>query len=89
MIDTSSILNYLYQFSYVDGQDSYNYLELFHSIVVKLINNEKYEELVALCYDVFSFDHNIALIPKILFTLINLKVNQSAIRKKELQTHNT
>ncbi|MFX1501787.1 MAG: tetratricopeptide repeat protein, partial [Promethearchaeota archaeon] len=68
-----------YQFSYVDGQDSYNYLELFHSIVVKFINNEKYEELVALCYDVFSFDHNIALIPKILFTLINLKVNQSAI----------
>ncbi|MFX1310095.1 MAG: tetratricopeptide repeat protein [Promethearchaeota archaeon] len=84
MIETSSIVDYLFQNGYINTKNSYNYLELFHNLVIELINKEKYEKLVTLCYEVFQFDQNITLIPKIIFTLINLHVNQSAIDLCEL-----
>ncbi|MFX0039557.1 MAG: tetratricopeptide repeat protein [Promethearchaeota archaeon] len=88
MVETTSIVDYFYQNGYIDSIKSSNYLELFHNLVIKLINNEKYEELVELCYDVYSFDPNITLISKIIFTLINLQANQNAVDLCELYLRN-
>ncbi|MFX1436092.1 MAG: tetratricopeptide repeat protein [Promethearchaeota archaeon] len=88
MVETTSIVDYFYQNGYIDSIKSSNYLELFHNLIIKLINNEKYEELVELCYDVYSFDPNITLISKLIFTFINLQANQSAIDLCELHLRN-
>ncbi|MFX0023556.1 MAG: tetratricopeptide repeat protein [Candidatus Hermodarchaeota archaeon] len=88
MVETTSIIDYFYQNGYIDNKNSSNYLELFHDLVIQLINKEKYDELVDLCYDVFSFDPNIKLIPKLIFTLINLKVNKSVVDLCELYLRN-
>ncbi len=88
MVETSSVIDFFYQHGYIDDRNSSNYLELFHNLVIQLINNEKYKKLVELCYDVFSFDPDILLIPKLIFTLINLRANKSAVDLCELYLSN-
>ncbi len=88
MVETTSIVDYFYQNGYINNKNSSDYLELFHDLVIQLINNEKYGELVDLCYDVISFDPNLTLIPKLVYTLINLQANKSAVDLCELYIKN-
>ncbi|MFX1388955.1 MAG: tetratricopeptide repeat protein [Promethearchaeota archaeon] len=84
MAEKYTIVKYFHQNGYIDNLESYNYLEIFHNLVIELINNEKYKNLVSLCYHVFAFDPNNSLIPKIIFTLINLNENRGAIELCEM-----
>ena len=88
MVETASIVDYFYQNGYIDNKNSSNYIELFHDLVIQFINEEKYEELVDLCYDVFSFDPNIKLIQKLIYTLVNLEANKSVVDLCELYIKN-
>ncbi|MFW9972563.1 MAG: hypothetical protein ACFFDF_20420, partial [Candidatus Odinarchaeota archaeon] len=89
MVETSSIIDYFYQKGYINDRKSHNYVELFHNLVIQLINNEKYEELIILCYDVYSFKDNLPLIQKLIFTLINLHANKGAVDLCELCLKNS
>lgn len=72
------VWNYLSKLGYVNNE-THNYFELLHEIVVGLINSEQYGILVKLCQDILEFDPQIKLIEKVVFTLINLQENKSAI----------
>ena len=70
---------YLNKLGSIESDKEDNYSELLHDHVVSLINEERYDHLVALCRDILHFDIHTPLIQKVVFTLINLNEAGKAI----------